>query len=270
MRRTNRFLAAFGRIAIPNITVYLIAFQVMCLFMIVGQPQSHFEQKLVFDAARVMQGEWWRVITFLFLPPIENPVFAFFAFYFFWLMGTALESHWGTARFNLFLLIGALATIGSGFLAYALGAEGIGGTNVYIGETVFLAFATLYPDFQIYLFFILPVKVKYLAILTGIMLCLQLLVVGWVEKAMLVAAVGNYLLFFSGDIVELIRRGKSRARQKMRQSALYVPPSGDAMHCCCVCKATEKTHPDYEFRYCSECGGKCYCLQHQKEHVHQQ
>ena len=149
----SRFLQAFGHVAIPNITLYLIAFQVVCYLAIMGQPDAHLAQRLMFDPGAAVHGEWWRAITFLFLPPTSNPIFAFFAWYFFWLMGTALEANWGTTRYNLYLWIAALATIGSGFGAYFLGAPGIG-TNIYIEQTVFLAFATLYPDFQIYVLFL--------------------------------------------------------------------------------------------------------------------
>lgn len=267
MRWKSRFLQAFDRVAIPNITLYLIAFQVVCYLAIMGQPDAHLEQRLLFDPAAAVHGEWWRAITFLFLPPLDNPIFAFFAWYFFWLMGTALEANWGTARYNLYLLIAALATILSGFGAYLLGAPGFG-TNIYIEQTVFLAFAALYPDFQIYIFFILPVKVKWIALVTWVLLGFQFLMVGWVAKAMLVAAVGNYLCFFWPEIVQRIKRGRRHMEQQVKRS-VEAGVTGGAMHRCVICKATEKSHPDYEFRYCSECGGKCYCLTHLREHQHQ-
>ncbi|MGN6371301.1 MAG: hypothetical protein ACTHN5_23855 [Phycisphaerae bacterium] len=267
MRFKHRFMNAVDRVAIPNITLYLIGFQVICYLAIMGQPDAHLEQRLVFDPAMALHGEWWRAITFLFLPPLDNPIFAFFAWYFFWLMGTALEANWGTARYNLYLLIAALATIGSGLVAYLLGAPGADGTNMYIGETVFLAFATLYPDFVIYIFFILPVKVKWLALLTGILLGIELLFVPWVEKAMLVAAVANYFIFFRVEIVQRMKRGRRHMERQVQRSA-EAGRAGASMHRCVICGATEKSHPDYEFRYCSECGGKCYCLTHLREHQH--
>ena len=86
MRLKSRFLQAFGRIAIPNITLYVIAFQVVCYFVIMGQPDAHLETRMIFDPGGALHGEWWRAVTFLFLPPLDNPVFAFFAWYLFWLM----------------------------------------------------------------------------------------------------------------------------------------------------------------------------------------
>jgi len=82
-----------------------------------------------------------------------------------------------------------------------------------------------------------------------------------------VVAVGNYFLFFWEEIVQRIKRGK-RHMERQVQRSVEAGPAGGAMHRCVVCGATEKTHPDYEFRYCSECGGKCYCLMHLREHQH--
>src|SRR5271155_5351932 len=124
MRLGRRFMAAFGRVAIPNITVYLIAFQAMCLLLIIAEPQANFANKLVFDSGAVLQGEWWRAITFLFMPPTDNLLWAALSWYFFWLMGTALEANWGAARYNLYLLIAAVMTIGAAFLPMAFGING--------------------------------------------------------------------------------------------------------------------------------------------------
>jgi len=128
------------RLAIPNVTVYLILGQV--LFFIFVLSGRFILDRVVLIPVRVLAGEWWRLITFLFIPPLTNPIFAFFAWYLFYLMGSALEGRWGAFRYNLFLLIGYIVTVAVTFLFPYSAA-----TNIFIGGSVFLAFAYLYPDF---------------------------------------------------------------------------------------------------------------------------
>jgi len=259
MARGGKFMRAFGRVAIPNITAYWLAFQLMCMMLIWIKPE--FQQQLIFDSAKVVDGEWWRAITFLFMPATQSPIWALFVMYFYWMMGTALEQEWGTANYNLYLLVGAVMNIAAAFLSMAAGLSGVG-TNVFIMESVFLAFAAHYPEYVIRIYFIIPVKVKWLALLTWVLLGFQLLVVGWVGKAMVVASIANFLIFFRKDIV----RGAKLARKEAFRTVSKPVPQ-EALHRCVVCGATEKTSPEKEFRYCSRCGGKCYCLEHLPGHV---
>src|SRR4029077_2272748 len=113
-------------------------------------------------------GEWWRLVSFLFTPPSGNPLLAIFALYFLWFMGGALEAQWGAFRYNVYVLIGYAMTVAAAF-AFPYGAA----TNGYITGSIFLAFAYLFPDFQILLFFILPVKVKWLALITWLFFAYQ-------------------------------------------------------------------------------------------------
>jgi hypothetical protein len=266
MRWQSRFLNAFSRVAIPNITMYWIAFQALCLILIWAR--QDFAGQLVFDADKVLAGEWWRAISFLFMPGELSPIWAAFALYFLWLMGTGLEGNWGTARYNLYLLIGALMTIATAFVPTLLGLHGGTGTNFFLLTSIFLAFATLYPDFTVYVFFIFPVRIKWLALFTWIMLGISLVIASWTGKAMLIASLANYFLFFGKEIAQRARHGrKQMARQVKRMGALGPDTSGMAMHTCIVCSRTEKSHPQLEFRYCSDCGNKCYCLEHLRGHA---
>jgi len=122
MRWRTRFMQAFDKVAIPNVTSYWVALQVLCLFLIWGK--TDFANQLQFDAAKALNGEWWRAITFLFMPGDLDPIWAAFALYFFWMMGTALEANWGTGRYNLFLWVGALLNLASAFIPLALGLPG--------------------------------------------------------------------------------------------------------------------------------------------------
>lgn len=248
-----------GRYALPNLTVYLIAGQTVfyVLFM-----TGKLERSVTFLTGNLLlAGEWWRLATFPFDPPITNALFAFFAWYIFYLMGSALEEQWGAFRYNAFLVIGYLLTIAVSFLYpyYPI-------TNAYLGGSVFLAFAFLYPDFVLQIFFILPVRIKWLALITWLYYAYQFLVGGWHSRLVILASIGNFLLFFARDIVVEIKYGQ---RRMARQAGRLVQRPDEPFHRCTVCGITDKSHPQMDFRYCPECDGQQgYCQEHIFAHEH--
>ena len=189
----------------------------------------------------------------------QEPVFAFFAWYLFYLMGSALEGHWGAFRYNIFLLVGYIVTVAVSFLFPYSAA-----TNIFIGGSVFLAFAYLYPDFQLYIFFVLPVKIKWLALLTWIGYGYEVLVGSWSTRLLVLASISNYLLFFGRDIYLSIRMGNRRMVAQARDFTGKKEP----FHTCAACGITDLSNPQMEFRYCSECGGLGYCKEHIFNHEH--
>jgi hypothetical protein len=247
----------FRRYGISNITVYLILGQV--LFFVFAMSGQFILERVVLIPGRAMAGEWWRLITFLFVPPLTNPIFAFFAWYLFYLMGSALEGRWGAFRYNLFLLIGYIVTVAASFLFPSSPAS-----NLFIGGSVFLAFAYLYPDFQLYIFFILPVKIKWLALLTWFGYAYQLLLGPWSTKVLVLASISNFLLFFGKDISWRIKSGRRRMTEQVREYS----GKREAFHRCTVCGITDLSHPQTEFRYCPDCGGLGYCMDHISKHEH--
>ena len=243
------------RYAIPNVTLYLILGQV--LFFVFEMSGRFILDRVVLIPVLVLAGEWWRLITFLFIPPLTNSIFAFFAWYLFYLMGGALEGHWGAFRYNVFLLVGYLVTVAVSFIMPFYPA-----TNIFIGGSVFLAFAFLYPEFQIYIFFILPIKIKWLALLTWIGYAYQLLFGFWSTRLMVLASISNFLLFFGRDIYWRMKTGKRRMAEQARQFS----GRKEAFHTCTTCGITDLSHPQMEFRYCSDCGGLGYCKDHIYNH----
>lgn len=247
----------FRRYAIPNITVYLIAGQVLFfMFVLSGR---FILARVVLIPELVMAGEWWRLITFLFIPPLTNPIFAFFAWYLVYLMGGALEGHWGAFRYNLFLLVGYLVTVAVSFLFPVYPA-----TNLFLGGSIFLAFAFLYPDFQLYILFIIPVKIKWLALLTWIGYAYEIIVGTGQSRLLVLASISNFLLFFGRDIYWRMKTGKNRMAAQAREHS----GKKEAFHTCAVCGITDLSHPAMEFRYCPECGGQGYCAAHIFDHQH--
>src|SRR4051812_31269385 len=213
----SRLNAKFGRYALPNLTVVLIVGQVLMFLtqqLNPGMQGFQMLERIRMYPDRVLAGEYWRVITFLFVPPTTNLIFAVFFWYMFYLMGTTLEVTWGAFRYNVYLLIGYVASIACAFGTYfAFGGQaGLPASSGFLFGTVFLAFARFFPDFTIYIFFILPIKIKWLALLQWIGYGFTFLAGPWMIKAMVLASVMNYLLFFGRDIWRDMKHGHRRMR----------------------------------------------------------
>ncbi len=257
----NKLERLFGRFAIARLPLYLVMGQVaVYLLWMMG---SISLDGLALYPALVKQGEVWRLLSFFFVPPPASPLFIAFAWYLFYLMGTSLEEYWGVFRFNLFILVGAALSIALGF---ATPFDPV--SNAFVAGSVFLAFAYLNPDFQLALFFILPVRIKWLALFTWVLYAVQFVTGDWSTRWGIVAATGNFLLFFGSDIVQSM---KANRRRMAVQAERFAKSSGAAepRHRCFVCSKNSNTHPDLDFRYCSKCSGdQCYCPDHISNHEH--
>lgn len=258
MRLLDRLERRFRPFAVPNLTMIIIMGQVLAYILSQSNPRI-FEQMILLPRL-VLAGEIWRLGSFCFVPPADNVFFFFIAMLIFHMMGSALEQTWGAARYNLYLLSGYLATVSVAFVYPDQMA-----TNMFIGTSIFLAFAWLYPDYVFYIMFILPVKVRWLALLTWIGLIYALIVGDMQTRLFVLAGIANFLLFFGQEIVQ---RARSKGRQIQRQAQV----SADARkpkHQCAICGADNKSDPTLEFRYCSQCeGALCYCENHLRNHEH--
>ena len=247
-----------GRFAIHDLTLYLVGGQGLALLL--GLVNPGMPGNLVLIPEAVAAGQWWRLLSFVFTPPFGNPVLAIFMLYLLYFMGGALESHWGAFRYNLYFLIGYLLTVVAVF-AFPFGAA----TNAYITGSIFLAFAHLFPDFEILLFFILPVRVKWLALLTWLFYGYDFITGGWAARLLIMASVTNFLVFFGRDIFHNALHGHRR----IKRQASAIADRDKPMHVCTVCGITDKTHRDMDFRYCSKCDPPvAYCTDHIGDHQH--
>lgn len=263
----NRFERLFGRFAIPSLPLYLIGGQIMFFgFALLGQFDLG---RIMLVPALVLEGEVWRLFSFVLVPPISGQLsmtgalFLALSWYFFYMIGQALEQYWGAFRFNLFFLTGWILTVGFAFLTPQVPAS-----YAFFGVSVFLAFALLNPDFELYLFFILPVKIKWFALVMWIFFGFSFVVGSWHTRLGILAATGNFLLFFSGEIVQRMKTGRRRMQQQVRRTELR-EAAEEPRHRCVTCGKTDRTHPQLDFRYCSKCAGEeCYCSEHIGNHVH--
>ena len=178
-----------GRHYIPNLMKYLcIIMAGMFVLEYLPGLRSAFSL-LYFDRARILRGEIWRVITFVFLPPNYSLIGVILSLYFYYFLGTALESRWGSARFNLYYLLGVVGNIVSGFI---LGFA----TNAYLNTSLLLAFAIYYPEMEFLLFFFLPVKAKWFGYLAAAGLIYGFIVGTWPARLALVFSLLPVAVFF--------------------------------------------------------------------------
>ena len=250
MTTLDRLSARFGRYAIPHLGLVLVLGQAIVYvgLLAAGERTGQFLGRLSLDLSKVAQGEVWRLFSYVLVPPTENPFFLFFALLFLWFTAGALETRWGAFRFNLFVLIGWLATLAVAVIGWKwLGSKPVNGA-LFLGS-IFLAFAWLWPNHKILLFFVIPVAVKWLALLTWIGCGVGLLVGDLGTKLMIVASITNFAIFCGADVVRWLRRGK----QQLSQAVKVVANEGVAFHRCAACGMTELKDPNARFRMCTEC-----------------
>lgn len=214
----------------------------------------------------VMEGEWWRLFSFLIAPPYLagsafQALFLAFFWYILWFMSSALESVWGVFRFNVYLLTAILLAITGAFIGQFLSPSSlIFVSTTFVYYTVFFAFATLHPNIQFLIFFIIPMKVKWLAWIIfaiGTLSFLDLPSIG--HRIAFAAPFLAYVLFFKGALTHSLEAKQRRAKFDAERHAI----AEEALHTCAICGATDKTHPERDFRYktvdgdvvciCSDC-----------------
>ena len=274
MRLVERFAYRHPRFGIPHVIRYLVGGNL--LFWVLGVLLRNYALLgyIGFDAAAILRGQVWRLVSFLFYPVSTSPLLALLTFYFYYWMGTLLEQYWGTPHLNIFLLLGWFFTVLFGFAVYFITGVSLNITGYYLFMSLFFAVATLFPDMQVLLFMILPVKMKWLAILDAAFFAYRVIAgFGSFPLNLLpLVAVLNYFVFFGG---ELWRRRPRRATAETvnfrRESARIRRAQRDQLykHKCAVCGRTDATNPELEFRYCSRCAGyHCFCSDHIFSHIH--
>jgi hypothetical protein len=258
----DRLERRFGRYAVDNLIVYIVGLNGFVYLLTLIEPTGTYVRKLMLVPALVLRGEIWRLITYVFIPPSTSPLWIIFVLHFYYMIGTSLEAEWGSFKFNLYYLIGMLGTTLAAFLSLT-GAT----TSVYLNLSLLLAFARMFPDYELLLFFILPLKVKYLAVAEWVFIGFTVLTAPAPAKIAALASVINYFVFFGKDILFGLKLGRQsyNKRKEFRGKLIKMPN----MHKCTICGITEHDDPDMEFRYCSKCEGDYeYCMKHLKDHEH--
>ena len=272
-RWLDRFCYDHPNFGIPNLMKYIVIGNVMVYFLDLFS-RGYASWMLSFSSPLILQGQLWRVLSFIFVPTGGGFVLWFvMTTLFYYYIGNALERQWGTTRFTVFYGLGILLNIIMGFV--------MGSTSMYyINMSMFFSFATLYPEMQVLLFGILPLKVKWLAWLDAALFAydifFRIFSQQWITAVLPLVALLNYFIFFWDDLMSAVRRTGQRAAYRanpqtinFKKAQKQVQERRGYLHKCAVCGITDADDPDMEFRYCSKCNGYyCYCMKHINDHVH--
>lgn len=275
----DRFCARHPRFGIPNLMLYIVIGNaaVYLLYMLTGYDMSKLAF-LNFSLSGLLHGEIWRIVTYIFVPDYGGIFWMLVALYFYYWIGSTLERQWGTVKFNLYYFGGVLLTVVGTILASLISGQyglTVSGT-AYINLSMFLAFALLFPDTQVLLFFIIPIKMKWLAIVDGGFFLWGILAAAirgsLVGVIVPIFALLNFAVFIYPELHFFTQRKKfQHARQtvQFKQAVKEHQQQKGYRHKCAVCGRTDTDYPDLQFRYCSKCAGyHCFCEDHIFSHVH--
>jgi hypothetical protein len=260
----------FGRYAIHNLIGLVVGG--MAIVWVLSLLKPEFQDRLTLDVRAVMHGQVWRLVTFLFIPPPSTPMWVLINLYFTWWVGSSLEQRWGPFKFNAYYALGALGTVVAAVIAGPA-------TNFWLDASLFLAFATVFPEVTILLFFVIPVRVKWLGIVAALFMAYAAVTQGWGARGSIAASMVNYVVFFGEHWYGIITQRGTLARQKARlesmrpASAARNGPPADGRpvfgeRVCALCGAREADGADIRVCSCEKCGGqqRALCLEHARNH----
>ena len=271
----DRFCALHPKLAIPGLMRYIVgANAVLFVLSLFASPGTlNF---LAMDARSVLHGEVWRIVTYVLLPD-GGGIFLLISLMFYYWLGETLERMWGSAKFTFYYVSGVLLTAAGYLLAYAI--DGLSypfwGAS-YVNMAMFFAYALSFPDAMVRLYFLIPIKMKWLAILDAVYFAagvFQYARAGlWGMALMPVIAILNFFIFFSPDFHRRADQIRYRVRPEavqFRRAVKEQKRQKGYNHKCEVCGRTDAEFPDLEFRYCSRCQGyHCFCQDHIFSHTH--
>jgi hypothetical protein len=246
----DRLEKSLGRFAIPGLIRYVVALNALVFLIVSFEPG--YAAVLDLDRSAILRGEVWRLVTWIFIPETTRIFWIIFYLLFTWWIGDMLESSWGAFRLNAYYLLGMLLCIASALIF------GVSGGNFFLNLSLFLAVATLAPNFEILLFLILPVKMKWVALFSLLLPALYLVFGPLSAKMMVIMCLGNYLLFFGPAFLRNRMDQRQTANRRARFQSASKP--SESLHRCETCGATEISHPDAEFRVTAD--GQEFCLDH--------
>lgn len=286
MRSISRWLSRFcynhPKFSIPNLMKYVVFGNILVwvLDLFSGGLASVW---LSFIPSAIFRGQVWRLITFVFVPSTSDPLYLGLALLMYFYLGAQLEQIWGSTRFTVYYLLGTVLTVLCGL---ALGFSPLRSYAVvdmsYVNLSLFLAFATLFPDMQFRIYFIIPIRGKWLALVYVILIGLDVfkyISLGHYLLALTpVVSLLNWLLFFWDDLFRSRKPAPAQVRRKPTQKPVdlhtarqQVQKQQGYLHKCAVCGITDADDRSMEFRYCSKCEGYyCYCANHINNHTHVQ
>lgn len=265
-RLLARLERRIGKLAIPRLP-FVIAVTSAVVYAL-GMLRPMFLFQLLLIPQLVMTGQVWRVITWVFVPPPSGNIFwTAIAILFYLSLGNSLEQEWGAFKLNVYYLFGIVGTVVASL------ALGLPMTSLYLHTTVLFAFATLFPNVQFLLFFVVPIRAKWTALIAAGFMAYQAYKGGMSERVAIGVAIANYFLFFAPVLLSLARDAGTAAKQERRRAELFDEPEKERdrpVRKCKICGLTDDDKgADLRVCTCQEvCGGKAtvYCLPHARSH----
>ena len=302
-RKFERFCFKYRDKGIPNLMLYMVIGTGMVYFFNLINGGGFISEFLVFDKAKILQGQVWRLFTWLFTDVLSaNPLLNILFLYFFYRLGRAVETAVGTFKFNLFYLGGVVlmdifamifCPVQDVYIGpYVIGSYLYGDMAYYLHLAMVLAYATSYPDARFLIFYVIPIPAWVMGlvylVLVGISVFNMCYPVNLLPHALFpLIGLLNYFIFFGGEMRNLLPlswraklvRKKPQSRPQAAPGKPIPFPNGtrpaapaaraDYTHKCTICGRTDVTNPELEFRYCSRCNGyHCYCEEHISNHTH--
>lgn len=281
MNWLNKLERKWGHLAIRNLSIWLVGAYLLGYLLYRVNPI--ILDMLMLSPYHILHGQIWRLVTWVLMPTSGSLFSLLIMALLYYQLGTALERTWGTFRFNVYIFSGMIFTVIGAFVLYGIlyllnGSMvpsmqyiGYGFSTNYINLSIFLAFSMTYPDMQLLLMFFIPIKMKWMGIVYGVLVIAEFLAGNWANKIAIVMSLLNFIIFFfsTRDVKRYAPHEVKRRQQfkaQMRESAGY---ANGARHKCAVCGRTELDDPTLEFRFCSKCEGNYeYCQEHLFTHQH--
>lgn len=280
-RSFERFCFRNQNKGIKNLMLYICSGSAVVYLLSMISQNFYLYYLLCFDRTRILSGEIWRLFTYPLTFESSNLLLTAIALLCYYSIGRAMENIWGTLRFNLFYLTGVILM---DIYCLIFGGQA---SVYYLNMSLFLSYATLFPDSSFLLFFIIPVRAWIFALFDLAIVLLGLFTSSFPYNLFPVVSLANYFLFFGKDVLNVIPvTWQANARRLFRKKpkgqkgriihfeagsyeASHATPKAPYTHRCTVCGRTDVSNPELEFRYCSRCKGYyCYCQDHINNHVH--
>ena len=210
MKPLDKLDRKIGKYAVRNLMTIMVgamAFVFLMDILLQSAGKPPLTLFISFDREAIFSGQVWRFLTYAFEYPASSPLFMLFTLYFYWLIGSTMEREWGSFRFNVFYFSSVLLTAAVGLITGFA-------TNYFFNMALFFAFALFYPDFEVLVFFVLPIKMKYLAIIDAVYFLYMFIVYPWPGKICLLVSVALLAVFFLDEIVGGIKRTYRRLKWK--------------------------------------------------------
>jgi hypothetical protein len=250
----DRLERHFSRFAIPRLIRYVVVLNALVFILLTLDPK--YASVLVLDRGAILEGQLWRLVSWIFIPDTLNPIWIIFYLMVVWWTGDLLEANWGAFRLNAYYFLGMFFCVASALIF------GASGGNMFLNLSLFLAVATLAPNLELLFLLVIPLKLKWIALISLLWPAYILITGSLPVKMIVIMCLGNYLIFFAPSLIR--RSHENRKVQQRRTKFEAAKDTSPTLHRCEACGITEATDPHADFRVASD--GKEYCTRHLPDH----